>query len=228
MNEDVQDGDDRYRVARRAQRTQSREMAKRIRGAHSLRPIDTAVGTVLAECHRNILWFLRRRIGDGAEEVLRAFFVEALAPGPQLPHAESLRTRFGRLLQRAMVQDYGRGSARGYGAMLPGAATAVEPEEGIDAAVCTSLYMLLPTLKREYAEVLWRADLVGEERDRTAKSLGTTANNIGVRLYRARSAFRKRLEQMCLTCPIHGFLDCTCAYANAMRSALTVEGHRRG
>jgi RNA polymerase sigma-70 factor (ECF subfamily) len=127
-----------------------------------------------------------------------------------------------------MFEYHGKGSAWDYRAVLPGAASAVAPREEFDAAVSASLYMFLPTLKPEYAEVLWRADLVGEQRDRTAKLLGTTVNNVGVRLYRARTALRKRLEQMCVTCPNHGFFDCTCEYANAMRTALAGKGQRRG
>jgi len=40
---------------------------------------------------------------------------------------------------------------------------------------------LLPTLKPDYSEVIWRADILGESRDRIAASLGTTLNNVSVR-----------------------------------------------
>ena len=79
-----------------------------------------------------------------------------------------------------------------------------------DAAVCTCLHKTLPTLKPDYAETVWRSDLLGEPRDRTAETLGTTANNVTVHLRRERQALRKRLEETSLTCPEHGFLDCRC------------------
>ena len=76
--------------------------------------------------------------------------------------------------------------------------------------MCNCLYRLLPTLKAEYADVIWRADILGEPRDRLAASLGTSLNNVTVRLHRGRKALRMRLEEMCRTCSTHGFLDCRC------------------
>jgi RNA polymerase sigma-70 factor (ECF subfamily) len=93
----------------------------------------------------------------------------------------------------------------------------VEPDAEIDGTVCNCLYKLLPTLKPDYAEVVWRADILGEPRDRIAASLGTTLNNVTVRIHRARRALKKRLEEMCLTCPVHGFLDCRCDEAERIR-----------
>ena len=55
-----------------------------------------------------------------------------------------------------------------------------------------------------------RADVLGEPRDRLAISLGITVNNVTVRLHRARQSLKLRLEQMCRTCVVHGFLDCRC------------------
>ena len=60
-------------------------------------------------------------------------------------------------------------------------------------------------------------DILGEPRDRIAASMGTTLNNVAVRLHRGRQALRKRLEEMCLTCPVHGFLDCRCEEAERIR-----------
>ena len=61
---------------------------------------------------------------------------------------------------------------------------AVEPDVELDGAVCNCLYKLLPTLKPDYADVIWRADILGEPRDRIAASLGTTLNNVTVRICR--------------------------------------------
>src|SRR3546814_18485068 len=72
---------------------------------------------------------------------------------------------------------------------------------------CKCLYRLLPTLKAEYADVIWRADILGEPRARLAASLGTSLNNVTVRLHRGRKALRMRLEEMCRTCPTPGSLD---------------------
>ena len=98
---------------------------------------------------------------------------------------------------------------------------AIEPDREADEAICNCLHKLLPTLKPEYADVVWRSDLLGEPRDRIAASLGTTLNNITVRLHRGRLALRKRLEEMCLTCPVHGFLDCRCDEAERIRGLVS-------
>ncbi len=197
-------------------------MARQGYGRQGLRPFDAAVATVVSEGHREILRFLQRRVGDGAEEVLQAFFAEVLGDDTHLPRAASIRVWLGQHLERASSECYRRRSAaKGAGRVRGGdVAAMVLPDEEFDAAVCACLYMLLPTLKPEYAEILWRADLAREPREHTAKQLGTTVNNVAVRLYRARSALRKRLEQMCLTCPTHGFVDCTCDYASTMRTVL--------
>jgi RNA polymerase sigma-70 factor (ECF subfamily) len=94
---------------------------------------------------------------------------------------------------------------------------AVEPDVETDGTVCACLYKLLPTLKPDYSEVIWRADILGEPRDRIAASLGTTLNNVSVRIHRGRRALKQRLEEMCLTCPVHGFLDCRCDEAERIR-----------
>jgi RNA polymerase sigma-70 factor (ECF subfamily) len=75
-------------------------------------------------------------------------------------------------------------------------------------------------LKSEYADVLWRADLIGESRQSIAGTLGISESNFRVRLHRARQALRQRLEETCRTCPIHGYLDCECDYAGHVRSEI--------
>jgi DNA-directed RNA polymerase specialized sigma24 family protein len=93
----------------------------------------------------------------------------------------------------------------------------VEADAGLDEAVRNCLHKLLPTIKPEYAEVVRRVDLLGEGRDRVAANLGVTLNNLTVRLHRGRQALKKRLEEMCRTCPTHGFLDCGCEEAECAR-----------
>jgi RNA polymerase sigma-70 factor (ECF subfamily) len=92
--------------------------------------------------------------------------------------------------------------------------------EEIFTTICTCFYRLLPTLRPAYADVLRRIDLQGKSREKVAASLGTTVNNLTVRLHRARSALRRRLQQTCLTCPIHGFFRCRCEYARRVRQAV--------
>lgn len=70
----------------------------------------------------------------------------------------------------------------------------------------------LPILKlpARYALVLNAVDLDGREPKQVAEELELSWNNLNVRLYRARTALRKRLEETCQACSVHGCLDCTC------------------
>lgn len=186
-----------------------------------MKPVDDAVATVIAECRRDLLRFLRQQLSDAIEapEALQDFFVRAFGSAAQERHPENLRAWLGRVLQTTLIEHDRRQSARVPGELpfRPTIYTAVAPEEEFDAVVCTCLYKLLPTLKPEYAEIVWQADLVGASRERIAALLGTTVNNAGVRLHRARRAVRRRLEQACVTCPAHGFLNCVCEYASTTR-----------
>ncbi|HML41637.1 MAG TPA: sigma factor [Hyphomicrobium zavarzinii] len=175
---------------------------------------DSAVQRALVEAQQQILQFLGRRLGDheAAEEVLQRFSLRALERASQLRDVRVVRGWLGRILATT-VADYQREMAR-----RDYRETIIDPvelekhpfDEDLDAAICNCLYRLLPTLKAEYADIIWRADILGEPRNRLAESLGTSLNNLTVRLHRGRQALRKRLEEMCRTCPVHGFLDCHC------------------
>lgn len=188
-------------------------------GVLGLKPMDAAVRRVLVDTHRDLLRFLQRRLGseEEAEEVLQRFMLKAIERAGDLRDVQSVRAWLGRVLATTIV-DYQRSAIRRRRNEQPvdpwdlekEAELAIQPDAEVDQAVCDCLYRLLPTLKPEYAEVVWRADLLGEPRDRLALSLGTTVNNITVRLHRGRQALKVRLEQMCRTCVVHGFLDCRC------------------
>lgn len=180
------------------------------------KPADAAVRQAVLEAREEILHFLHRRLGDRniAEEVLQYFSLRAIERASELRDVRSVRGWLSRILANAII-DHQRHAIkrRRREVTIEQVATqivATAPDREVDEAVCNCLHKLLPTLKPEYAEIIWRADLLGEPRDRIAASLGTTLNNVTVRLYRGRQALRKRLEEMCVTCPVHGFLYCRC------------------
>ncbi|MFC3068479.1 RNA polymerase sigma factor [Phenylobacterium soli] len=192
-------------------------------GDSAVKPADAAVRRVLVECHRDMLWFLQRRLRNrqDAEDVLQTFVARALDRSDDLREIRSVRGWLSRILASTLA-DHQRRTARRGGretAMDPAdlEQLLVEPDEELDSQVCACLYRLLPTLKPAYAEVIWRIDLLDEPRDRVAASLGLTLNTINVRLHRGRQALRRRLEEICLTCPVHGFLDCRCEEAERGR-----------
>ena len=79
-----------------------------------------------------------------------------------------------------------------------------EPED----RVCGCLHKVLPTLRQEYSDVLRRVDLCEAPPRKVAVDLGITANNVRVRLHRARQALRQALLKSCQSCAEHGCLDC--------------------
>lgn len=191
----------------------------------ALKAADAAVRHALVETHRDLLAFLQRRLRnrEEAEEVLQRFSVRALERAAELRDVRTVRGWLGRILattivdhQRRAIRHRRREIAMEQEA-LERANHAIEPDSEVDGVICDCLHKLLPTLKPDYADVIWRADILGEPRDRIAASLGTTLNNVTVRLHRGRQALRKRLEEMCLTCPEHGFLDCRCDEAERIR-----------
>jgi RNA polymerase sigma-70 factor (ECF subfamily) len=192
-------------------------------GSAATKPTDAAVRQALIESRQDLLNFLRRRLGnrEEADEVLQRFSLRALERASELRDTRTVRGWLGRILASTIV-DYQRRAikARRREVAMEYAdseSLSVEPDVEVDGVVCNCLYKLLPTLKPEYAEVIWRADILGEPRDRLAASLGTTSNNVAVRIHRGRQALKKRLEEMCLTCPVHGFLDCRCDEAERIR-----------
>lgn len=189
-------------------------------GEEGLKPMDAAVRRALVESHAGLSRFLRRRLGseEDAEEVLQKFMIKALASAGDLRNLQSVRAWLGRVLattivdfQRAAIRRRRHEHAADPDELARLADLAIEPDAETDQVVCDCLYQLLPTIRPDYAEVIWRADLLGEPRDRLAVSLGTSVNNVTVRLHRARQALKTRLEQMCRACVVHGFLDCRCA-----------------
>ncbi len=187
------------------------------------RAADAAVRRALVEGHRQILGFLRRRLGSGdeAEEVLQMFMLRAVERSADLRDVRSVRGWLSRILATTIVDHQRRASKRRKREEIVDPfdleELSIEPDDELEETICNCLYKLLPTLKPEYAEVIWRIDLLEEPRDRVAASLGVSLNNITVRLHRGRQALKKRLEEMCMTCPVHGFLDCRCDEAERWR-----------
>lgn len=199
--------------------TKARDQEERADDA--IKTHDTAVQRALVEARQEILQFLQQRLRnrDEAEEVLQRFSVRALERASQLRDVQTMRGWLGRILATTII-DYQRSANRRRRREIQvdqGELDGLPADAELDAAICNCLYRLLPTLKPEYADIVWRADILGEPRDRLAASLGTSLNNVTVRLHRGRQALRRQLEEMCLTCPVHGFLDCHCETAEKIR-----------
>lgn len=183
-----------------------------------------AVHAVMVEVQQDFLRFLTRRLGNEAEaaDVLHNFYIKVLTRIGDVRETEKLRAWMRRVLQTTLV-DYYRTQGKKRRAesehhYLESVRPTNDGQDDLDLIVCMCLYKLLPTLKPEYADILWRADLIGESRDGIADALGISESNFRVRLHRARQALRQRLEETCRTCPIHGYLDCECDHGVQLRA----------
>jgi RNA polymerase sigma-70 factor (ECF subfamily) len=168
---------------------------------------------VLVENRRAFLSFLERRVGhrDTAEDVLQEAFARSLDKVP-LESAESAVAWFYRVLRNAVVDHYRRAGAndRALSALARQLDEQGEPDLDERNAVCRCVSRLSETLKPEYALALRRIDVEGLSVQDYAVEAGITANNAGVRVFRAREALRKRVVRWCGSCAERGCIDCTC------------------
>src|SRR5256885_3233265 len=168
---------------------------------------------VLAERRGAFLSFLENRIGrrDLAEDVLQESFARSLDKIP-LESEESAVAWFYRVLRNAVVDHYRRrgASERALAALARQLDEEAEPDLDERNAVCRCVSRLSETLKPEYALALRRIDVDGVSVQDYALEAGITANNAGVRIFRAREALRKRVVRWSGSCAEHGCIDCTC------------------
>ena len=171
------------------------------------------LAAVLVENRRTFLSFLERRIGhrDVAEDVLQEAFARSLDKLP-FESAESAVAWFYRVLRNAVVDHYRRGGAsdRALSVLARQLDEHAEPDLDERNAVCRCVSRLSETLKPEYALALRRIDVDGVSVQDYAVEVGITANNAGVRVFRARQALRKRVVHWCGSCAERGCIDCTC------------------
>lgn len=172
----------------------------------------------LVENHRAFLRFLERRVGsrDTAEDLLQEAFGRAITHLNTLRDGESAVAWFYRLLRNAVIDHYRRNAVAG-SALERFAADldeSVPPPEVADQ-VCACVGRLAGTLKPEYAAALDQIDVKGVPVKEYAAAHGLTANNAGVRVFRARQALRSQVLASCGTCAEHGCLDCSCGRPRA-------------
>ncbi len=157
------------------------------------------------------LRFLAAKVGPAAaEDILQSCYLKLVEKGPQLQKEESVISWFYTVLRHATVDYYRRNATRDRAHEQFAAEAPVSYEEETKANICGCLSGVLDTLKSEYRTALQAVDLDGRSVAEYAHSEGTTPNNAGVRLHRARKAAAKRLTQVCGACAEHKCLDCTC------------------
>lgn len=167
----------------------------------------------LVKGHREFLAFLERRVESRAvaEDILQAAFTRGLERGDDVKD-EKVVAWFYRVLRNAVIDHYRQRSTtaramEAWGREFP---DVQEPEAELRQEICRCVSGLLETLKPEYREALRIVDLEEGKLKDLAQQSGITAENAAVRVHRARAALRRRIEQACGTCSVHGCLDCSC------------------
>ena len=169
---------------------------------------------ILLENHRAFLQYLERRVGDRelAEDILQDAFTKVMDRPDQAPADEGVVPWFYRLLRNAAIDQFRRRGAanRAVEAFARELETHAAPEPELEAAICACVTRLAGSLKEEYAEALRVVDVQGTTVKAFAEQRGLSANNAGVRVFRAREALKKRVTETCGTCAEHGCRDCSC------------------
>jgi RNA polymerase sigma-70 factor (ECF subfamily) len=177
------------------------------------RSLSPELIALLVANHREFLRYVERRVGDRAlaEEILQDAFVRSLDRGDEI--RDSALGWFYRVLRNAVIDQQRRQAAANRRLEVLEAelqAGAGAGDEELTRVVCACVTQLAGTLKPEYAEALQRIEIDGLAVKAYAESVGITASNAGVRIFRAREALQKQLARACGTCAEHGCLDCTC------------------
>ena len=159
-----------------------------------------------------LLAYARRKVGDPdlAADVVQESLLKALQAAEALRDQERLFAWFYRILDNTIRDLYRRRKTKvkHMDPLTEDMEPAVMEEE--KQAVCQCLYALLPTLNPDYALLIETLELDDLPPQEMAERLGITRNNLKVRRHRARQQLRRRLEETCRVCAVHGCLDCSC------------------
>lgn len=177
---------------------------------------DDAIHDRLLECRREFLNYFRRRLDrpEDAEDAFQDFCLKVLRSIDQLDDTTKTDAWLHRILRNTLTDHYRRRAARlrcdeAYGREPRPGSLEPEPMDGVEPS-CRCVREGLTTLRFDYAEILRRVDLDEEPRSQIAEDLGLSANNVGVRLHRARRALKATISEYCPICADGRFTECDC------------------
>jgi RNA polymerase sigma factor (sigma-70 family) len=160
--------------------------------------------------------FARKRVGDPhlAEDVVQESLLKALKADRKPTNEEDIIAWFYRILRRSIIDHYRRLGARARALEKIHDQLPEQPDAKAERALCRCFEKLLPNLPEQYRDLVQKIDLDGVSPKDAATQLGITANNLTVRLHRARQKLRAEIERTCRVCSKHGCLDCSCESAD--------------
>lgn len=164
------------------------------------------------------LSFVRKRVGDAgvAQDLFQQSVLRAIERRSSLRRREDAVAWFSSILRHALVNYLRKGAVEARGkkayrqALIHSGYGKVPPFEEVGDNPCSCAYVLLPTLRPSYAELIRRIDLEGESSKTVAEDLAMTRNNVRVRLHRARQVLRARLVRFCGPCCERSCRNCMC------------------
>ena len=177
--------------------------------------LDDVLLAALKEGHREFLRVaIRRTHSLAAGEILVGeFYREAIRSDCAINEARGFKGWLIQAMRRALA-GYQRRCASAPGAAEHEFLNLDEPLpmflDDVERAVSACLYRILPTLPRDCSWLIWQVDLLGQPFDAVAEKLGIAPENLAVRVRRACQTLLGALERFSMTCPSHGFLNCTC------------------
>lgn len=165
---------------------------------------------VLAGRRREFVQFIRRRADPStdAEDLVQQALLKASRKLGQVQDPDHVVAWFYTVLRRVLADERARASLRQLKMRQFADALNPSPPDPMEACGCSlNLVERMPT---EYAEILRRVDIGGEDLATASQSLGITVNNATVRLHRARKALRAKLATVCGTTSARECLSCDC------------------
>jgi len=155
------------------------------------------------------LRYLRSRLPsfEEAEDALQDATLKLMRHADIFIRTENPEAWVGVALRNTVIDRYRRAAARRRLAeslsIEPAQSTESDEEDTLTPIAC--LKATLPSLKYEYRSLLQQVYLGDVTINDVARREQLTANNVAVRLHRARNALRQKMQHQCQTCPLE---DC--------------------
>jgi len=181
--------------------------------------------SALSDNYQDFKRFLMRRVGDvaTAEDILQSFCVRVLKQNIALRNNRSALAWLYTVLKSVLTDHYRRESTRqrneaGYAEQCMNLGENIVEQE-TPSNYCACVSPLLDDLRRDYAQILYRADICEAPRAALGRELNISPDNLRVRLHRARKAMFEALKSRCGSCCDTQFDDCFCGKSSTTASS---------
>lgn len=161
-------------------------------------PIEEQVRENLSVDYDRMRNYLRGRVrtAEDADDLLQDYCAKVLHRSGQIRQREAILGWMAKVMRTALIDYYRRSAVERRHREIIAASEAPSEELG-GPHDCPYLGAAVPMLKPEYADLVSRIDVSGEVRAEAAEALGISVNALTVRLFRARTALRKKLLGFC-------------------------------